>query len=141
MIVTFVPLNQFILASKHEIRSSAFTDNSTAAENRSKNTIRTVCSDMDRVSREKNLSLESQTRSDTNQAVPPQKINRGFKFQIQKVDGLYYLHSENTNNRGSAHPQANQHYSCSLPTSYFYTPKFTTLEGKGVRGGGWEGRV
>ena len=35
------------------------------------------------------------TRSDTNQAVQLQKIARGWKFQIYKVEGLYYLCSEN----------------------------------------------
>ena len=35
------------------------------------------------------------TWSDTNQAVQLQKIARGLKFQIQKVEGLYYLCSEN----------------------------------------------
>ena len=35
------------------------------------------------------------SRSDTNQAVQLQKMTRGLKFRIQKVDGLYYLSSEN----------------------------------------------
>ena len=35
------------------------------------------------------------TRSDTNQAVQPQKMARGLKFRIYKVDGLYYPSSEN----------------------------------------------
>ena len=35
------------------------------------------------------------TRSDTNQAVQPQKKARGLKFQIWKVEGLYYTCSEN----------------------------------------------
>ena len=35
------------------------------------------------------------TFSDTNQAVQLQKIARGLKFQIWKVEGLYYLCSEN----------------------------------------------
>ena len=35
------------------------------------------------------------TRSDTNQAVQPQKTARGLKFQIKKVGGLYYQCSEN----------------------------------------------
>ena len=35
------------------------------------------------------------TRSDTNQAVQLQKMDRGLKFRIQKVEGLYYLCSEN----------------------------------------------
>ena len=32
---------------------------------------------------------------DTNQAVQLQKIARGFKFRIKKVEGLYYPCSEN----------------------------------------------
>ena len=35
------------------------------------------------------------TRSDTNQAVQLQKMARGLKFKIQKVEGSYYLCSEN----------------------------------------------
>ena len=35
------------------------------------------------------------TRSDTNKAVQPQKIARGLKFRILKVEGLYYPCSEN----------------------------------------------
>ena len=35
------------------------------------------------------------TWSDTNQAVQLQNIARGLKFQIKKVEGLYYLCSEN----------------------------------------------
>ena len=35
------------------------------------------------------------TRSDTNQAVQPQKIARGLKFHIYEAEGLYYLRSEN----------------------------------------------
>ena len=35
------------------------------------------------------------TWSDTNQAVQLQKMARGLKFRIQKVEGLYYLCSEN----------------------------------------------
>ena len=31
------------------------------------------------------------TRSDTNQAVQPQTMARGLKFQIKEVEGLYYL--------------------------------------------------
>ena len=34
------------------------------------------------------------TWSDTNQAVQPHQIARGLKFQIYKVEGLYYLCSE-----------------------------------------------
>ena len=36
-----------------------------------------------------------QTWSDTNQAVQLQKMARGLKFQILKVEGLFYLCSEN----------------------------------------------
>ena len=35
------------------------------------------------------------TRSDTNQAVQLQKMDRGLKFRIQKEEGLYYPCSEN----------------------------------------------
>ena len=35
------------------------------------------------------------TRSDTNQAVQLQKMARGLKFRIYKVEGLYNLCSEN----------------------------------------------
>ena len=35
------------------------------------------------------------TWSDTNQAVQSQKMARSLKFQIYKVEGLYYLCSEN----------------------------------------------
>ena len=35
------------------------------------------------------------TCSDTNQAVQLQKMARGLKFWIKKVEGLYYLCSEN----------------------------------------------
>ena len=35
------------------------------------------------------------TRSDTNLAVQPQKMVRGFKFQIKEEEGFYYLCSEN----------------------------------------------
>ena len=35
------------------------------------------------------------TRSNTNQAVQLWKMARGLKFRILKVDGLYYLWSEN----------------------------------------------
>ena len=30
-----------------------------------------------------------------NRAVPPQKMARSLKFQIKKVEGLYYPYSEN----------------------------------------------
>ena len=35
------------------------------------------------------------TWSDTNRAVQLQKMARGLKFRIQKVEGLYYLSSIN----------------------------------------------
>ena len=35
------------------------------------------------------------TWSDTNQAVQLKKMARGLKFRIEKVEGLYYLCSEN----------------------------------------------
>ena len=35
------------------------------------------------------------TLSDTNQAVQLQKMARGMKFWIEKVEGLYYLCSKN----------------------------------------------
>ena len=35
------------------------------------------------------------TRSDTNQAVQPQKLDRSLKSLIKKVEGLYYPSSEN----------------------------------------------
>ena len=35
------------------------------------------------------------TRSDTNQAVKPQKMARGLKFWIEVVEGLHYPYSEN----------------------------------------------
>ena len=35
------------------------------------------------------------TRSDTNRVAQPQKIARGLKFRIKKVEGLYYLCGEN----------------------------------------------
>ena len=35
------------------------------------------------------------TRSDTDQAVQLQKMARGLKLRIKKVEGLYYLCSEN----------------------------------------------
>ena len=35
------------------------------------------------------------TWSDTNQAVELQKMARGLKFRIKKVEGLYYLSSKN----------------------------------------------
>ena len=41
--------------------------------------------------REKNLPLGFPNSSNTNRAVQPQEMARGFKFQIREVDGLYYL--------------------------------------------------
>ena len=35
------------------------------------------------------------TWSDTNKAVQSQKMARGLKFRIKKVEGLYYLFREN----------------------------------------------
>ena len=43
----------------------------------------------------KNLSSGVPTGSDTNRAVQPQKMARGLYFQVLKVEGLYYLCSEN----------------------------------------------
>ena len=40
------------------------------------------------------MSLVDLSRSITNQAVQPQKIVRGLKFQIKDVEGLYYPCSE-----------------------------------------------
>ena len=42
-----------------------------------------------------NQQIGLPTRSDTNQAVQPQKMARGWKFRIQKVEELYYPYSEN----------------------------------------------
>ena len=44
---------------------------------------------------ERNLSLGCSTRSNTNQAVQPQKMVRSLIFWIKNVEGLYYLCSEN----------------------------------------------
>ena len=35
------------------------------------------------------------TRSDTNRVAQPQKVARGLKFRIKKVEGLYYICGEN----------------------------------------------
>ena len=43
----------------------------------------------------RNRSSGFPTRSDTNQAVQPQKMARGLKFWIYKVDVLYFPDSEN----------------------------------------------
>ena len=45
--------------------------------------------------RGKTYHLGFLARSDTNRAVHPQKMARGLKIQIEKVEGLYYLCSEN----------------------------------------------
>ena len=42
-----------------------------------------------------NLSSGFSTRSIKNWAIQPQKMARGLKFQIQEVEGLYYLCREN----------------------------------------------
>ena len=42
-----------------------------------------------------NRSLGFPTRSDTNQAVQPQKMARGLKFRIKVGEGLYYPFSKN----------------------------------------------
>ena len=42
-----------------------------------------------------NRSSGFPTRSDTNRAVQPHKMDRGLKFWIKKVEGLYYPCSEN----------------------------------------------
>ena len=44
---------------------------------------------------QKNLSSGFPTRSDTNQAVQPLKMVRNLKFWNLKIEGLYYLCSEN----------------------------------------------
>ena len=41
------------------------------------------------------LVSDTNQSSDTNQAVQLQKIPSGLKFRIQKVEGLFYLCSEN----------------------------------------------
>ena len=43
---------------------------------------------------QENRSSGFPTRSDTNRAVQPQKMARGLKFRIKKVEGLYYLCGE-----------------------------------------------
>ena len=40
-------------------------------------------------------TLSFRNRSDTNQAVQAQKMARGWKFSIKKLEVLYYLCSEN----------------------------------------------
>ena len=39
--------------------------------------------------------MGSLTMTDTNQAVQPPKMATGLKFWIEKVEGLYYLCSQN----------------------------------------------
>ena len=41
--------------------------------------------------RQKNLSSGFQTRSDTNQAVQPQKMARDLKYRIWEEERLHYL--------------------------------------------------
>ena len=43
----------------------------------------------------RNLPSGFPTRSDTDRAVQPRKIDRDFQFRIKEVEGLYYLSSEN----------------------------------------------
>ena len=43
----------------------------------------------------RNRSSGYPTRPHTNQAVQPHKMARDLKFHIQRVEGLYYLCSEN----------------------------------------------
>ena len=43
----------------------------------------------------RNPTFWFQSWSDTNQAVQLQKMARGLKFRIQKLEGLYYLCSDN----------------------------------------------
>ena len=43
---------------------------------------------------EKNRSSAFLTRFDTDRAEQPQKMARGFKFRVLKVERLYYLCSE-----------------------------------------------
>ena len=50
---------------------------------------------MSPVVKKQQRSLGFPTRSDTNQAVQPLKMDRGLKFRIYEVDGLYYLCREN----------------------------------------------
>ena len=42
-----------------------------------------------------NRSSGFPTRSDTNRAVQPQKMTRGYEFRIKVEEGLYYPYSEN----------------------------------------------
>ena len=51
------------------------------------------------------------TWSDTNQAVQLQKMDKGLKFRIEKVEGSYYLCSKN---KGADHLQLPQRLSASL---------------------------
>ena len=48
-----------------------------------------------RVALQQNQFSGFTTRSNTNQAVQPQKMARGLKLRIYEVEGLYYLCSEN----------------------------------------------
>ena len=47
---------------------------------------------MSRITRKQTMWLTN--RSDTNRAVPPQKMARGWKFWIYKLEELYYLCSK-----------------------------------------------
>ena len=55
------------------------------------------------------------TRSDTNRAVQPQKMDRGLKFRIMVVEGLYYPYSEK---KGADHlrgyREADLSFTCNL---------------------------
>ena len=48
-----------------------------------------------RDSRNLSSGFPTSLRSDTNRAVQPQNMVKGLKFWIYKVEGLYYLCSEN----------------------------------------------
>ena len=58
-------------------------------QNVKKNSGLICCSEMSLL--QGNLSSGGHTRSDTNRAVHPQKVTRGFKFQIEEVKECYYL--------------------------------------------------
>ena len=60
------------------------------------------------------------TRSDTNWAVQSQKMARGLKFGIKKVEGSYYLCSENKDAdqlRSYREADLRLCFICALPTS------------------------
>ena len=52
------------------------------------------------------LSLGFPTRSNTNQAVQPQKMARGLKFWILGAKGLFYLCIENKADQLHDYPEA-----------------------------------